>query len=240
MQLSRSVINRQVRTAKRVFEHFGIRLPQWAYWTPEQWEEAASNPAYDEVRDCMLGWDVTDFGSRDFHNIGRCLFTLRNGRAGSGEYPKGYAEKLILDPPDQRAPAHFHRSKREDIICRFGGDMIVQLTRATDDNKPSDEPVIAKVDGVRLELPAGGRVRLAPGQSVTIEPRTIHQFWGEAGTGWSLDGTPYTVSGEVSSVCDDLADNFFLTDYGDRFPTIDEDEPREVYLCHEYPRATSH
>ncbi len=113
--------------------------------------------------------------------------------------------------------------------------MIVQLTRATDDDQPSYEHVIARVDGVRVELPAGGQVRLEPGQSATIEPRTIHQFRGEPGTGWELDATPYTVSGEVSSACDDLPDIFVLTDYADRFPTVDEDEPREVYLCHEYP-----
>jgi D-lyxose ketol-isomerase len=68
----------------------------------------------------MLGWDVTDFGSDDFENIGRVLFTLRNGKPGEARYPKPYSEKLLIDPEDQRAPAHFHRSKREDIICLAG------------------------------------------------------------------------------------------------------------------------
>jgi D-lyxose ketol-isomerase len=79
----------------------------------------------------MLGWDVTDFGSGDFVNIGRVLFTLRNGRSNDPRYPKSYAEKLLIDPENQRAPAHFHRSKREDIICRHGGNILVQLTKAT-------------------------------------------------------------------------------------------------------------
>lgn len=74
-----------------------------------------------------------------------------------------------------------------------------------------------------------------PGQSVCIPPRTIHQFWGEEDTGFRIDGVGYTVSGEVSSVCDDLKDNFFF-DNRTRFPPIDEDEPRRHYLCHEYPR----
>jgi D-lyxose ketol-isomerase len=75
--------------------------------------------------------------------------------------------------------------------------------------------------------------------SVCVTPRTIHQFWGEEGTGYMLDGIGYTVSNEVSSVCDDWEDNIFLVDYGTRFPEIEEDEPRDHYLCHEYPSAKS-
>ncbi len=67
MSLKRSDVNRSVRIARWVFEHFGIRLPPWAHWTPDRWDAVADDPAYDEVRDCMLGWDVTDFGSG-----GRC------------------------------------------------------------------------------------------------------------------------------------------------------------------------
>ena len=53
-------------------------------------------------------------------HVGRTLFTLRNGHIRDPRYPKTYAEKLILDPEGQRAPAHFHRTKREDIINRGG------------------------------------------------------------------------------------------------------------------------
>jgi len=52
-----------------------------------------------------------------------------------------------------------------------------------------------------------------------------------------IDGVQYTVSGEVSSVCDDLEDNFFL-DPMTRFPELDEDVPRTRYLCNEYPSAS--
>jgi D-lyxose ketol-isomerase len=33
---------------------------------------------YDEIRDNYLGWDITDFGSGDYHKQGLFLFTLRN------------------------------------------------------------------------------------------------------------------------------------------------------------------
>ena len=41
------------------------------------------------------------------------------------------------------------------------------------------------------------------------------------------------MSMEVSSVCDDENDNFWLKK-ASRFPEIIEDEPRKFYLCSEY------
>ncbi len=56
---------------------------------------------------CLWDTRTADFNSVRAPRCGRDLLTLRNGTAGSDRYPKGNAEKLILDPPDQRAPAHF-------------------------------------------------------------------------------------------------------------------------------------
>jgi D-lyxose ketol-isomerase len=235
MNLKRSTINQSVHTAKIVLAHFGVHLPAFAYWNERQWLEAGS--AYDEIRECMLGWDVTDFGSKDFVHIGRTLFTVRNGRLNISGYPKQYAEKWLIDPEGQRAPAHYHLSKREDIICRAGGNILVQLTKADPDGNPSNESFPVQVDGCTRRLNPGGIIRLQPGESLTIHPRTIHQFWGEEGTGWQFEGVGYTLSSEISSVCDDWNDNVFLVDYGVRFPEIEEDEPRTCFLCNEYPSA---
>jgi D-lyxose ketol-isomerase len=232
--LQRSTVEACIATAREAFKHLHISLPPFARWRVEDW--AAAGTEYDEVRDCMLGWDVTDFGSGDFLRIGRTLFTLRNGRLGDPRYPKSYAEKLILDPEGQRAPAHFHRTKREDIINRGGGNILVQLTLADADNQPAKGRLTVAVDGRARTIASGETVRLQPGESVCIPPRTIHQFWGEEGHGFRIDGTGYTVSSEVSTVCDDLNDNFFLADMT-RFPALHEDIPRRHYLCHEYPRA---
>ncbi|QHV94279.1 D-lyxose/D-mannose family sugar isomerase [Spirosoma endbachense] len=237
MQLKRSIVNASINTAKTVIAHFGMHLPPFAHWSVEHWQQVGAD--YNEIRDCMLGWDVTDFGSKDFYNIGRTLFTVRNGRMNLADYPKQYAEKWLIDPENQRAPAHFHRSKREDIICRAGGNVLVQLTKADAEGNPSNKTFITQVDGCSRRLGPGDIVRLQPGESLTIHPGTIHQFWGEEGTGWQVDGVGYTLSAEISSVCDDLNDNVFLVDYGVRFPEIDEDEARICYLCHEYPMASA-
>jgi D-lyxose ketol-isomerase len=235
MPLHRSVINHSIRTALQVAEHFHFALPPYARWTLARWEQAGAEQ--DEVRDCMLGWDVTDFGSDDFARIGRVLFTLRNGRSNDPRYPKPYAEKLLIDPENQRAPAHFHRSKREDIICRHGGNILVQLTKASPDGRYSDERFSIQVNAAPRLLAPGEIVRLAPGDSLTIPPGTIHQFWAEEGTGWQFQGQHFSLSSEISSVCDDWNDNVFFETWGQRFPKIVENEARAFYLCHEYPKA---
>ena len=232
--LNSARVEAAVALAKIVFRHFHIALPPFAAWSVADWERAG--PEHDEVRDCMLGWDVTDFGGKDFARIGRTLFTLRNGNLHDPRYPKSYAEKLIVDPEGQRAPAHFHRTKREDIINRGGGNVLIQLTAVDAGDRPAGGTLAVVVDGCRRTVPSGETVRIRPGESLCIPPRTIHQFWGEEGTGHRIDGVGYTVSSEVSSVCDDLKDNFFFADLT-RFPVIVEDAPRTVYLCNEYPPA---
>ncbi len=234
--LNRARVESSIAIARKVFGHFNVALPPIANWSVEDWHRAGAE--YDEVRDCMLGWDVTDFGSNDFTHIGRVLFTLRNGNLHDSRYPKGYAEKLILDPEGQRAPAHFHLTKREDIINRAGGNILVQLTCVGEDNAPAKGTLAVQVDGCRRLISSGETVRLRPGESLCIPPRTIHQFWGEEGTGLVIDGIGYTVSSEVSSVCDDLQDNYFLAAMT-RFPAIVEDAPRKHYLCNEYPAAST-
>lgn len=235
MPLTRSTINQSLHTAIKVAEHFHFALPPYGYWTPQQWKEAGEE--WDEVRHCMLGWDVTDFGSGRFEEIGRVLFTLRNGCSNDPRYPKPYAEKLLIDPENQRAPAHYHRSKREDIICRHGGNILVQLNKATPEGGWSDECFPIKVNACTRLLSPQEIVRLTPGDSLTIPPGTIHQFWAEEGTGWEFEGARYSLSSEISSVCDDWNDNVFFTEWAVRFPEIVEDEPRAYVLCSEYPAA---
>ncbi len=238
--LRRSVINQSIQISCEVLKRLGVSLPAFAHWTPTEWEH--TGPESDEIRDCGLGWDVTDFGSQDFHNLGRTLFTLRNGLPKHKDlrYQKPYAEKFLIEPEGQRSPIHYHLSKREDIINRGGGNVIVCLHSIGEDGLPSRAGTItASVDGTLRTLNAGDEIRLLPGESVSIPPSTFHQFWAEEGTGIRIDGIGYTLSGEVSTVCDDFNDNFFIDEWSTRYPKIIEDEPRERYLCTEYPRVAA-
>lgn len=234
--LRRSLINEAVMRARDVLRALHVHLPGYATWTPSEWE--ATGVETQEIRDCMLGWDVTDFGSGQFEALGRTLFTLRNGRAGDLCYGKPYAEKLLIEIAGQRSPMHYHRSKQEDIINRAGGNVLITLYPVGQDGLPGEGRIEASIDGLRKSFHAGEAIRLKPGESLSIVPHTYHQFWAEEGTGLLMDGTRYTVSSEVSSVCDDWNDNVFIESWAERFPRIVEDEARACYLCHEYPSLT--
>jgi D-lyxose ketol-isomerase len=233
--LKRSVIERHIAIAKDVFARSGVRLPPFACWTVNDWETKGHEA--DEIRDMLLGWDVTDFGFDNFPFYGRVLFTLRNGRAAE-PYSKSYAEKFILDPELQRAPSHYHHNKQEDIINRGPGIIRIELWKCGDDGQKEPGTLTIAIDGVRKTIRSGETISLHSGESVFLEKKVIHSFWGEGGDGFMIDGVRYGMSGEVSSVCNDVNDNVFLTEIpAARFAQIDEDVPRMHYLCREYPKA---
>ncbi len=224
--MKRSEINRLIIEAKKTFADYGFLLPPFAYWTPDDWEKKGAEA--DEIRDNALGWDVTDFGKGDFNRWGLLLFTIRNGNPyRSDQYPKQYAEKIMIVREGQMTPLHFHWKKREDIINRAGGELVFEAFRATPDESLSKERFILSMDGVRRELGPGERFSLAPGMSVTFDPFTYHLFYGAPGKGT-------VVVGEVSAVNDDQEDNRFYEPLG-RFPTIEEDASPVHLLCKEYP-----
>jgi D-lyxose ketol-isomerase len=231
--MKRSEVNRTIARAQEVFAALNLALPPFARWTAEDWKEKGTEA--DEIRQCMLGWDVTDFGQGRFPELGRTLFTLRNG---SSQFPSGknYAEKLILDPENQKPPLHFHRTKMEDIVNRGGGNILVRVYKATSEGQCSEENFTLQVDGITRQISPGEIIRMEPGQSVCLPPFTIHQFWGEEGTGIRIGEGRYTVSGEISRICDDWNDNCWLEPC-ERFCRFEEDEPSRHYLVNEYPKA---
>jgi len=173
---------------------------------------------------------VTDFGSGNFKECGLLLFTLRNGNYQKAErYPKGYAEKIMLVQEGQATPMHFHWNKKEDIINRGGGNLMIELYKSTEDEQLSDETFPVSIDGVVRNCSPGEKVELGPGESIFVPPYIYHTFYGVEGKGAVLVG-------EVSDVNDDKNDNCFLEPAG-RFPEIEEDEPPVHFLCSEYPPA---
>ncbi len=224
--MKRSEVNRILREGMEFLAEMRFLLPPFAHWTPEDWKTRGAE--YDEIRDNLLGWDITDFGSGNFRNVGLLLFTLRNGAQGSGTYAKPYAEKIMIVEENQVTPWHFHWFKMEDIINRGGGNLLVTLYNASaDESSFADTPVAIQQDGRRFFVPAGTTVRLTPGESITLLPRQYHTFWGEARRGKVLVG-------EVSQVNDDRSDNRFHVPAG-RFPAIEEDEAPLRLLGGEYP-----
>lgn len=226
--MKRSEINAIMKEAIEFIDKMNFKLPPFAYWTPEEWETKGAE--YNEIRDNMLGWDITDFGFGNYEKDGLLLVTIRNGNFKDTKYVKPYAEKLLIVKENQVTPYHFHWSKMEDIINRGGGNLLVKVYNSTEDGQfDMANPVTVNIDGREYQVEPGAVIKLTPGESITIPCGQYHKFWGEEGHGMVL-------LGEVSKVNDDRVDNRFYEPQS-RFPEIEEDEAPLHLLCNEYPAA---
>jgi D-lyxose ketol-isomerase len=227
--MKRSEINKALRELEAMAAEYRFALPPFCHLTPQDWVSIGHD--HDEIRDNMLGWDITDYGLGDFDRVGFSLITIRNGNLKRrDQYRKTYAEKLLCLKEKQYAPNHFHWSKMEDIINRGGGNLLIRVHNSLPDesvDRVSD--VKLHLDGVVKVVPAGAQITLKPGESISIQPYLYHDFNVE------VDSGPVLL-GEVSMCNDDVHDNRFLEPLG-RFSTIEEDEAPYRLLCNEYPAA---
>lgn len=222
--MKRSEINHHLRQSLQFFETMKVHLPAWGYWKPADWKGKSDTVA--EIVTHGLGWDITDFGSGDFAKTGLINFNPRNGSLTKPD--KTYCEKIIVVHEDQVTPLHTHVVKKEDIINRGGGNLVIELRNGDYEGNTHDTPVTVRIDEIAVTVPAGGTVTLKPGESIYLLPGVYHAFWGEAGKGAVLVG-------EVSTVNDDSTDNIFI-DSNPRFPEIEEDEPPLHLLVNDYAR----
>jgi D-lyxose ketol-isomerase len=221
--MKRSEINQYLAEAEAFFASNHFALPPFAFWSPEEWRRLGDEAT--ELRAQRLGWDVTDFGSGDFHARGLTLVTLRNGHSSKPETAKPYTEKIMMVRKHQLTPFHFHAKKTEDIINRgSNGRLVVQLYATNKDRHFSQTPVTVICDGISRHIEPGGRITLGPGESITLPPFLYHAFH-------AVDGD--ALIGEVSSINNDDTDNYFHEPIG-RYPQIEEDQPALRLLCNEY------
>lgn len=225
--MKRSEINTIVQKFEALLEKYRFALPPYLFFPPEDWAKKGHD--YDEIRDNMLGWDVTDYGMGHFDELGLALITLRNGNVNNPKYNKVYAEKIMMLDEGQLSPMHFHWNKMEDIINRGGNDVVFKLYNADQETeKPANTDVRIFQDGRHYTVTAGSEIILHPGESLTLCPYCYHEFR------VPRNGNGPALIGEVSMCNDDNTDNRFLNPLG-RFPAIEEDEPPYRLLCNEYP-----
>jgi D-lyxose ketol-isomerase len=222
--MQRSEINRIIEQAIDFFKQMQFVLPPFAYYSITDWKEVILEAR--EIFDLGLGWDITDFGLGEFEKKGLLLFTIRNGQFGGDQYPKPYAEKIMIVGDGQITPLHFHWNKMEDIINRGGGDLVFELFNSNPDEELAKTPVQISVDGLKRTVNPGEQVVLQPGQSLLLAPYLYHKFYGKNGR---------VLVGEVSMVNDDATDNRFYDPVG-RFPDIEEDIQPKYLLCNDYKK----
>jgi len=224
--MNRSQVNDIIARSDIFMRSHGFVLPPFAYWSPEDLKVHVASDA-PTIFKARLGWDITDYGKGRFQDLGLVLFTLRNGtldalRSGQGV---SYAEKLMITAKDQVNPLHRHAVKTEDIINRGGGTLVLQMYNALADGTVDEESDVIVATDARLRvLQAGACLALAPGESVTLLPGNWHAFWAEGAD---------VLMGEVSTVNDDLTDNYFREPVG-RFSTIHEDTIPNHLLVSDY------
>ena len=136
--MKRSEINKALKELEAMCAREHCYLPPFCNFTPEEWKTKGHE--YDEVRDCMLGWDITDYGLGDF------------------------------DKEGQYSPNHFHWYKTEDIINRGGGNILIRVYNSLpDESIDKESDVTVHCDGRTYTVPAGTQVRLTPGESIHIQ-----------------------------------------------------------------------
>jgi D-lyxose ketol-isomerase len=150
-------------------------------------------------------WDITDFGLGNFSACGLVLVNL-------AEQPE-YCEKLMYCRRNQATPHHYHASKKEDIICRWGR-LAIEF--------PKQPPTVRlQVNGAFRDIPTDKPLILKSGERITLTRSVEHAFWAD---------TKYCIVGEVSTANDDKHDNFFRDPAVGRFSRIEEDEKPIVKL----------
>ena len=221
--MKRSEINKVMRDAVAFLKEQNFFLPQFAYWTVEDWKTKHSE--INEIIDNQLGWDITDFGRGDFYNYGLILFTIRNGKfKDTSQNAKPYCEKVMIVEEEQYTPMHRHYNKKEDIINRGGGILQVETYKSSENDGLAKAPLTVSIDGVKKTIQPGELIELEPGDSIYLPTDMEHKFWGKKGHGKVLIG-------EVSTVNDDYSDNKYYEEVK-RFSDIEEDE-KPLYLLYD-------
>lgn len=159
-------------------------------------------------------WDVTDFGLGDWRAHGLVLVNL-------AEEPE-YCEKLMYARAGMITPAHTHKKKKEDIICRWG-KLAVRVWHGHPDAAAGREVAVPR-NHEPFQIASGSAIELAAGSRVTLLPGVYHEFY---------PLTEECIIGEVSTANDDLHDNFFVNPDIGRYPGIEEDEPAVLRLLSE-------
>jgi len=156
-------------------------------------------------------WDVTDFGLGNWQQSGLVLVNLAE--------EKEYCEKLMYAKKGMTTPAHCHKQKKEDIICRWG-KLAVQVW-AGDPAKSKDKSFKLPINHEPVSVKSGDVIELNAGSRVTLVPGVYHEFY---------PASDECIIGEVSTANDDLHDNFFVNKDIGRYPGVEEDEPAIMRL----------
>jgi len=233
-----SAIARSIASAKT----FGIGLPMWADWSPEQFDSTTVG-----IRDQKLGWKVVDFGLGDFQHCGLVLFVLCNpltddvgeplsksSFVGTNEYPPtSFSRKYLFVQAGQTEPHHFHRQKTVKLVTLVAGDRVrFELAWAEGDKTLSQKSVRVQVDGVWHDLPANGELFLRAGETILLPSELSHIIQ-------VMPGDSDVILQETSTANNDRKDNIFPFIAPTSSPIEEDSKPRYQLLDEQHDLSGS-
>ena len=175
--MKRSRVNDIIEEGDAFIRSFGYVMPPFAYWSPE--ELKARRPRRHHRRAARLGHHRLRAGrvrrarAVPVHRPQRRADDLTRGKGML------YAEKIMISRKDQLSPMHRHIVKAEDIINRGGGKLVLELFMSRPDGGIDEEAEVeVPTDGVVRRMPAGGLLKLEPGESVTLDARRLARLLG--------------------------------------------------------------
>ncbi len=224
--MQRSFIDARIDAMLALCQKHGVALPPFAHWNEDAYR--AEPDAARRIAEGGLGWNVVEFQQGRYAKEGLSVFTLRMGdwRQLEGGRGRLYGEKALMAEDGQRTPHHYHIVKTEDVLNRGGARFVVELFKVDRAGAPLKDRFRVLKDVRTLELSAGDRVVLEPGESLVLEPFVAHAFWAEGGA---------TLAGEVSLANDDLTDNYFLPP-PEPAADIVEDQPMRFVTVRDHAR----
>lgn len=226
--MKRSHTNQALKELEDMCEKNCGYLPPFCHFTPEQRQSIDHD--YDKVRNCMLDWDITDYGVGDSDILAFSLITLRNeNRAMVDNYSKVYVEKLLYLKEGQYASNHFQWYKTEDIINRVGGNVLIRIRSSLSNEENDYEPDAAVYTASRINSASvGTQICLTPGERIHVQQYLYHAFSEEKKTGSVLLGKVSMDNDDTGNRCNPTVG---------RFPKIRDYEPQYRLLCNEFPKS---
>lgn len=103
----------------------------------------------------------------------------------------------------QVTPMHFHWRKREDIINRGGGNLIIELWNAGAHEETMYTDVSVVIDGCIQTHSAGSQLRLSPGKAFACRPVCITAFGASPVSAmcWSAKCRQSTMTNTTTTSC---------------------------------------
>ncbi len=89
---------------------------------------------------------------------------------------KCYAEKIMHVRDAQVTPMHFHWRKREDIIDRGGGNLIVELWNADSNEQTADSDITVVIDSCARNILQALSCACLPAKVSACRPACITAF----------------------------------------------------------------